>query len=283
MKILILGAKGSLGQTFLALYKDPTSLGLRRAGQEIFAWDREELDITDEKLIIERITELAPELIINCAAYNAVDKAEEERELAEAINGYAVGFIAKVANKIGATMVHFSSNYVFDGTNQQGYNEDDAPSPKSAYAKSKFLGETELAENTDKFYLIRTAWLYGKAGVKPSFVEIMLKLANQGKEITAIDDEFASPTFVVDLAQATRALIEERKPFGVYHLTNSGEASWCEWAKEIFTIKGITANLTAIKRDEFSRLAARPQYGILNNTKFIELRPWTEAFREYLS
>lgn len=271
-RILILGAKGSLGQMFLDVYKD----------QEVSVWDREELDITDEEQVKAKITELKPDLIINCAAYNAVDKAEEERETAEAINGYAVGFIAKAADEIGATMVHFSTNYVFDGNKSQGYNEDDSPKPQSAYAKSKFLGEMELQENTDNFYLIRTAWLYGKSGAKPSFVEIMLKLAGEGKEITGIDNEFASPTYVLDLAQSTRALIETKKPFGIYHLTNSGEASWFDWAQEIFIIKGITANLVAVKRENYSRLAARPQYGILNNTKFIELRPWTEALREYL-
>jgi len=274
MKILILGAKGSLGQVFADLYKD----------QEVLAWDREELDITDEEMVAKKISEFKPNIIINCAAYNAVDKAEDDRLTADQINGYAVGFVAKAASQVGATMVHFSTNYVFAGDNQEGYNEDDEPRPQSAYAKSKLLGEIELAENTDKYYLIRTSWLYGKESItgKSSFVEVMLGLAKAGKEIKGIKDEFASPTYVVDLAQATRALIEQNKPFGTYHLTNSGTASWYDWAKEIFAIKKLEAKVTAISRADYPRKANRPQYGTLINTKFIELRPWTEALKEYL-
>ncbi len=275
MKVLILGAKGSLGQTFVDLYHD----------QEVFAWDREELDITNEEMVAQKISELRPDLIVNCAAYNAVDKAEEEMDLANQINGYSVGFLSKAADSTGAIMVHFSSNYSFDGTDKEGYNEDAPVSPQSAYAKSKVLGEMELAENSEKFYLIRTAWLYGRDSLtgKPSFVDTMLKLAEKNQEIKSINDEFGQPTFVVDLAHATRAIVEEKKPFGIYHITNSGSSSWYEWAREIFEIRKMQVALTPISRDEYPRKAPRPQYGILNNTKFIELRPWTEALKEYLS
>jgi dTDP-4-dehydrorhamnose reductase len=275
MKVLILGAKGSLGQVFAELYKD----------QEVYAWDREDLDITLEEEVMAKIASLKPNLIINCAAYNAVDNAEGDRAIADMINGYAVGFIAKAANQIGAIMVHFSTNYVFDGNNSEGYNEDDSTSPQSAYAKSKLLGEMELQENLQNFYLIRTQWLYGRDSItgKTSFIDLMLKLANENKEIKGIMDEFGQPTYVVDLAHATRALIEEKKPFGVYHLTNSGQASWYDWAREIFKIKNIKANLVEGKRADFIRHAARPQYGILINTKFMQLRPWHEALKEYLS
>jgi dTDP-4-dehydrorhamnose reductase len=274
MKVLILGAKGSLGQTFVDLYHD----------QEVFALDRDELDITKEDQVLQKIFELKPNLIINCAAYNAVDKAEEERGVADLINGYAVGYIAKAASVCDAVMVHFSTNYVFDGIKQEGYNEDDPTNPQSAYARSKVLGEMELAEKSQKYYLIRTQWLYGRHSEtgKPSFAETMLKLAADGKPINSITDEFGQPTYVVDLAHVTRALKEEKKPFGIYHLTNSGEASWYDWAQEIFRIRNIKANLIPVSRNNYNRTAARPQYGILNNTKFIQLRPWTEALREYL-
>lgn len=274
MKVLILGAKGSLGQAFGDVYHDA----------EVFSWDREELDITDEDTVGKKIAELKPDLIINCAAYNAVDKAEEERGMADSINGYAVGFIAKAAGQIGAVMIHFSSAYVFDGNKSEGYNEDDAVNPQSAYAKSKLLGEIELQKNADKFYLIRTTWLYGRPSVtgKPSFVELMLRLAKEDKSIDAIEDEFGNPTYVVDLAQASRALVEQKKPFGIYHLVNSGSTSWFEWANEVFNTKNIKARLAAINRDDYPRKAPRPKFGILNNTKFIELRPWTEALKDYL-
>jgi dTDP-4-dehydrorhamnose reductase len=274
MKVLILGANGSLGQATEEVWHN----------EEVIAWDRTELDVTDEEAVASKVKELKPDLIINCTAYNGVDKAEEERGLADAINGYAVGFIAKVANELDITMVHYSTGYVFAGDKKEGYNEDEIPNPKSAYAMSKLLGEMELQRNVEKFYLIRTQWLYGRQSIngKPSFVELMLKLASDGKEIKGITDEFGQPTFVVDLAQATRAIIEEQKPFGIYHLTNAGITSWYDWAKEIFLIKNIQANLLEGKRSDFNRPAARPQYGILNNTKFIELRPWTESLREYL-
>ena len=274
MKILILGAKGSLGQTFVDLYSD----------HEVSAWDRQELDITDENLAHDHITELAPKLIINCAGYNNVDQAEDEREAADSINGYAVGFIARAADEIGAILVSYSTGQVFDGGNASGYNEDDETRPVNAYGKSKLLGEMELQEKAEKYYLIRTCWLYGQpaAGTK-NFTALMLDLAAGHQPINAVTDEFGKPTFVVDLAQATRALIEERKPFGIYHLTNSGVASRYDWAKEIFAIKKMKVNLQAMDASFFERKAKRPKYEVLNNTKFIELRPWTEALKEYLN
>ncbi|OGE73665.1 MAG: dTDP-4-dehydrorhamnose reductase [Candidatus Doudnabacteria bacterium RIFCSPLOWO2_02_FULL_42_9] len=274
MRVLILGAKGALGQTFVDVYK----------GEEIFAWDREELDITDEEMVMQKISELKPDLIINCAAYNAVDRAEEDRATAELLNGSAVGYIAKAASAVNATLVHFSTAYVFDGNNPEGYNEDDKPSAHSAYAKSKLLGEMELPENCENYYLIRTTWLYGRLSErgKPSFVDTMLKLSKDQKEIKVISDEFGQPTFVQDLAEATKALVDQEKPFGIYHIVNSGMASWYDWAKEIFKIKGLDIKLETASRDAFVRLAERPKYGILNNTKFIQLRPWHEALKDHL-
>ncbi len=273
MKVLILGAKGSLGQAMAEVY----------SAHEVSAWDRAELDITDEDAVTERIGQLKPELIINCAAYNAVDQAEEERMIADQVNGYAVGFIAKAASSVGAVMVHYSTGQVFDGSNQDGYNEDDEPRPVNQYGESKQLGEIELQENTENFYLIRTCWLYGKpAAGKKSFTDLMLEIAKRGEPINAVKNEFGNPTYVVDLAQATAALIQQKKPFGIYHLINSGQASRYDWAKEIFAIKNLEAELNPVDSSFFERKAKRPKYEVLNNTKYIELRPWTEALREYL-
>ncbi len=273
MKVLILGAKGSLGQTFVDLYKD----------HEVSAWDREELDIADEEMVTTKITDLKPELIINCAAYNNVDQAEEDRDVANSINGYAVGFISRVADEIGAIFVTYSTGQVFDGNSSSGYNEDDETRPANAYGKSKLLGEMELAEKGDKFYLIRTCWLYGQpAAGKKSFPDIMLDLVEKGGTLNAVQDEFGNPTYVIDLAQATRALIENQQPFGIYHLTNSGVASRYDWAKEIFSIKNQKVDLQPVDGNFFPRKAKRPKFEALNNTKFIELRPWTEALKEYL-
>ncbi|MBI4363247.1 MAG: dTDP-4-dehydrorhamnose reductase [Candidatus Doudnabacteria bacterium] len=278
MKVLILGSKGNLGPELGRVYKavKPT------------LWDREELDITDEAAVMEKTSQLKPDVVFNCAAYNAVDKSEEERLVAENINGTAVGFVARACYAVGAILVHFSSNYVFDGTNPEGYNEDDLPNPINAYGKSKLMGEMELVRNCEKYYLVRTAWLYGGQGTgKKSFVDLMLKKAEKDESINAIDDEFGNPTYLVDLAQAVAALIEQKKPFGIYHLINSGQASWYDWGNEIFAVREIAASLAAISAADadviWKRAAKRPKYGILNNTKFIELRPWAEALKEYLS
>lgn len=274
MKVLILGVKGSLGQTFLDLYKD----------QEVIGWDRTELDITDEEAVNKKIPELKPDLVINCAAYNAVDQAEADRGTAAAVNGNAVGFLAKVCDSLGITLISYSTGQVFDGSNSGGYNEEAQPQPVNEYGRSKFLGEMELQEKTDKFYLIRTCWLYGKpAAGKKSFTDIMLELGTKNEIVNAVGDEFGNPTYVLDLAHATRALIEEKKPFGIYHLVNSGVASRFDWAEEIFRIKKMVVVLESVNSDFFPRQAKRPKYEVLNNTKFIELRPWTEALTEYLS
>lgn len=275
MNILILGANGALGSELTKL--------LSKHKPETF--DHEDLDITNEAAVSAKIAELKPEVIINCAAYNDVDKAEDERSMAENINGYAVGFVAKAANSVGALMVHFSSNYVFDGQKNDGYREDDVPNPQSSYGKYKLMGEIELQKNTEKFYLVRTAWLYGadqqKTG-KKSFPEKMLELARVDQSIDLIEDEFGNPTYVPDLALAVKQLVESGKPFGIYHLVNTGVASWYDWAKEVFTIKDIKAKLAPVSASSFERKAQRPKNGGLLNTKFPELRPWTEALKDYL-
>src|SRR3989344_7939406 len=276
MKVLILGAKGSLGQTFTDLYQD----------QDVTAWDHDELDITQAAAVIEKITALKPDLIINCAAYNSVDKAEEERSKAKLINGTAVGFIAKAASKIGATVVQFSTAYVYSGDSVSGYEESDPPSPRSEYAESKLLGENELSKNLKQYYIVRTTWLYGKISFtgKQNFVQMMIQMAESHQDIDGIEDEFGNPTYAVDLAKATRELVEQKADFGIYHLVNEGTASWYDWAKEIFNVKHILkAKLNPISRDRFIRPAARPKYGILKNTKFLKLRPWQEALKEYLA
>jgi dTDP-4-dehydrorhamnose reductase len=272
-KVLIIGAKGNLGHALAEAY----------AEAEPTLWDREEIDITNEHRCRELITELKPDLVYNCAAYNAVDKAEEDAGAADNVNGYGVGNLARVCSEIDAVLVHFSSNYVFDGQNPEGYAEDDKPNPLSAYGRSKRLGEIELAQNAEKYYLVRTAWLYGsKTEGKKSFIDIMLELAGKGDPVKCVTDEFGSPTYVKDLAQALVALTEQEKEFGIYHLTNSGMASWFDWAKEIFKIKDMGVKMVEIKSGDLKRAAKRPEYGVLNNTKFVELRPWTEALEEYL-
>ncbi len=276
-KVLILGHKGNLGNELMGVYSDLNAIG----------WDKEELDITDQQAVWDKITELKPDLVYNCVAYNNVDKAEEERPLAEDINGYAPGYIAKVCKSIGAVMVQYSSGMVFDGNNPEGYSEDDGANPINAYGRSKLNGEMEAQQNTDDIYMIRTSWLFGNPGPsatsKKSFIDIMIEKAQSKEKISVVDDEIGKPTYTLDLAQASRALIETEKPFGTYHLVNGGAVSRLEWAKEIFRLKNLQPDVTAIKGMTLSRMAKRPHYEVLNNTKFIELRPWTESLKDFLS
>jgi dTDP-4-dehydrorhamnose reductase len=273
-KILILGHLGGLGQAFLDVYKDHHPTGL----------DREQLDVTNKQQVEEVIAKLRPSVVINCTGYTAVDRAETERELAENINGYAVGHIALACEKFDAVLVHFSTGMVFNGASDKGYNEDEVTDPVNAYGRSKLMGEMEVAKNMDNFYIVRSTWLFGKTKTgKKSFIDLMLEKAAQNELIKCVEDEVGSPTYDFDLAQATRALVEVKKPFGIYHITNSGRANRFDWAEEIFRIKDIDAEVVAVPADEFPpRAAKRPKFEVLNNTKFILLRPWQEALEEFL-
>lgn len=273
-KILILGSEGGLGQAFMEVYADEKPVGL----------DRNDLDVANQVELNAAIEKHTPELVINCTGYTAVDNAEADRGTAEAVNGMAPGLMAAACKKLGATLVHFSTGMVFKGSKAEGYSEDDVPDPVNAYGQTKLMGEMEIQKSMDDFYIIRSTWLFGKTKTgKKSFIDIMLAKAQDNEIIKCITDEVGSPTYDRDLAQATRALLEDKKPFGIYHLTNSGRANRFDWAQEIFRIKDIDAEVVGIISDEFpKRPAARPKFEIVNNTKFITLRPWQEALEEFL-
>jgi dTDP-4-dehydrorhamnose reductase len=275
-KVLVLGHKGNLGNQLMGILSDLSPVG----------WDREDLDVTDEEAVWDRIRELSPNVVFNCTAYNAVDQAEEDRITAETVNGYAVGYLAKACKAVGATLVHYSSGMVFGGNSAAGYAEDDAPDPVNAYGRSKLLGEMEAQENLDDLYVIRTSWLFGNmgpgAGNKKSFIDLMLEKA-EGKRVNLVEDEVGKPTYILDLAQASRALVEMGKPFGTYHITNTGTASRLDWGREIFKIRNLQVEITPVKSEDIDRKAKRPKFEVLNNTKFMELRPWMEALKEFMS
>jgi len=245
-------------------------------------WDKDELDITDSSAVKKRLVELNPELIINTAAFTDVDGAEENKKLAHELNGKAVKNLVDVANEIGATFVQYSTAYVFDGKNPDGYKEEDLPNPSSVYGESKLEGERE-AVKAKKYYILRLDRLFGKAGEgKTSFIDKMLELAKTKKKLTVIADEYGCPTYAPDLAKRTREILEKQMPNGVYHCANEGSCSWYEWAREIFKIKGIDIELKKAKATDFSRKATRPKYGVLNNTKLPKMRSWKKALAEYL-
>ncbi len=272
MKILILGAKGMLGYELVEVFRD----------FEVFGWDKEEIDITSEIQVNEKIGELKPDIVINAAAYTDVDGCEKNKELAMNVNGYAIGYLASVCKKIGAIFIHYSTDYVFHGGNPDGYKEGDMPrNPLNVYSQSKLLGEKLLKENTEMYYLIRTSWLFGKHG--KNFVDTMLKLAQNQDELKVVNDQHGKPTYALDLAKKTREIVESQKPCGIYHLTNEGVTTWYGFAREIFEIKNIKVKTEPCRSIEFPRPAKRPHYSILLNTKLPPSRSWQEALREYLS
>jgi len=250
------------------------------ADWEPVLWDLGDIDITDQSQVNGKVEALSPELIINAAAYTNVDACEENEALATKVNGEAVGYLADVAARLGATLVHYSTDYVFGGTRQGGYQENDTQNPINAYGRSKLAGEQEiLAAGLFSYYIIRTAWLYGHAG--KNFVETMLSLAEKGEPIKVVDDQVGSPTHAPDLARATRELVASKAEPGIYHRTNSEATSWYGFAKAIFEVYGKAVDVEPCKTIEYPRPAKRPASSILLSTKLPPLRSWREALQEY--
>lgn len=273
--ILILGAQGMLGHALSEVFADKNPV----------LWDLSDLDITDENQGREKLLELKPTLIINAAGYTDVDGAEKNIELANAVNGEAVGCLAKVAKELGAILVHYSTDYVFDGKRQEGYKEDDLPGPLSAYGNSKYLGEKLLQQEGEMYYLIRSSWLFGEFGNK-NFVQRILTKAKNQRKLKVVNDHFGKPTYAKDLARRTREIIDQMKPCGIYHVTNEtpeGGITWFDLAKKAIELKGLSTEVIPCQADEFPQPAKRPQYAALINTKLEPLRDWEEALKDYLN
>lgn len=274
MKILILGHKGMLGHELAEVFRD---------GNKLTLWDREQIDITKREEVTQKIGGLMPDIVINAAAYTAVDKAETDKDSAYKVNGCAVGFLSTICKQINALLVHFSTDYVFDGESHAGYKENHHYKPINLYGKSKTLGEKMILDIEPRYYLIRTSWLFGKNG--KNFVETMLRLASENKNIKVVNDQFGSPTYAKDLAKEIRKLIESENPYGIYHITNSGFCNWYEFAVKIFEFSKLHPNIKPVNSEsqEFGITPAkRPTYSMLVNTKLPLMRPWEEALKDYL-
>ncbi len=263
-----------------------------RHGYSVFVFDKNDLDITDFEKVENKINEVAPEIVLNAAAHNAVDEIEKSPDvfaLAKKINGEAVGELTKLCKAKNILLIHYSSDYVFRGDDKNGYDENAAPNPVSKYGESKALGEKLLLENADKFYLIRLSKLFGQpavgAGAKKSFADTMIWLATEGGKthLDLVDEEISSPTYAPDLAKFTRELVEASRPYGVYHGANSGACTWYEFGKKIFELKKINMEVAPVAGDKFPRPAKRPMYSRLLNTKLPAQRSWQAALAEYLS
>lgn len=261
---------------------------MRVFGGGAVGWDRGDCDVTDFENLKSKILNFKPlpQVIINCAAYNDVDGSEDNRDLAFKLNADVPKNLAEICKELDIIFVHFSTNYIFDGISGE-YNESDAPKPLSVYGKSKHEGEREVQKYSDKYYIIRTAVLFGPKGEsglsKKSFVDIMLDSGEKQSEIKVITDEINSITYSVDLATQVKLLLDQSKPYGIYHITNSGFGSWYDLAKEIFSITGKNVNLIPLLSEDFLRKAMRPKKAVLLNTKLAPLRPWREALKKFLT
>ena len=280
MKILITGANGMLAK----------SVRKRLEGNEIICTDVEDLDITKEENVLKYVKEVKPEYIINCAAYTAVDKAETAGEIVEKINADGPKNLAKAAKENNCVLVHVSTDYVFGGDLdvEKDYKEDDPKLPVTAYGITKLHGEEYIEQNTDKYYIFRTAWLYGDGN---NFVRTMLKLGEAKDEISVVNDQHGSPTYAEDLANIIAEAIEKKIPYGIYHATNEGYTTWYDFTKAIFEYAGILCKVNPVTTEKYIEMmkitqAKRPKNSQLSKQKLkdqnIEVPKWEEALKRYL-
>lgn len=275
--ILLTGGNGQLGTELRHL--------LDEKGVKYVSTDAKEMDITDAQATMDYITNLKPTVIYHCAAYTAVDKAEDEgKALDEKINVDGTRNVALAAKEVGATLVYISTDYVFDGKLKDGEYAVDAPiNPLNEYGRTKALGEKAVQEIMDDYYIIRTSWVFGKYG--HNFVFTMQKLAETRDELTIVNDQFGRPTWTRTLAEFMYFVIDQKAPFGIYHLSNDNACSWYEFAKEI--LKDTDVKVLPVTSEQFPQKATRPQYSVmdLSKTKALgfKIPTWQEALQGMLA
>jgi dTDP-4-dehydrorhamnose reductase len=279
MRISILGANGQLGR----------DLARELAGHDIHCLSRNDFEVTDHVRARATLSEFRPETIVNLTAYHRVDDCESQPELAYTVNALAVLNLVRIANDLDATLVHISTDYVFDGASETPYTEADEPLPLSVYGNSKLAGEYLVRSAARKYFLIRTCGLYGHAGSRGkggNFVETMLKKARSGERIQVVQDQILTPTSTADLARQMAVLLPTSH-FGLFHMTNDGACSWYEFAAAIFEIAGISADLQPTTSERYKSPALRPRYSVLDNKRLKDLGlhqmlHWRAALTEYL-
>ena len=282
MKILITGANGMLAKEVREKFED---------GNEITLTDVAELDITNEQGVMDFVTNLKPDLIINCAAFTAVDKAETCLELADRINGDGPTFSARAAKANGCKLVHISTDYVFGGDLDLSkvYSEDDEKKPVTAYGITKLHGEQGIENNMDEYYIFRTAWLYGIGG--NNFVKTMTKLGTERDELSVVSDQHGSPTYAKDLSKIIYRAVTKEMPFGIYNATNEGYTTWYDFTKEILDEQGIECKVNPVTTEEYIDMmkvtqAKRPYNSQMSKDKLkaqgIDVPDWKDGLKRYL-
>ncbi len=276
MKVLVTGSDGLIGTNILPDLSKQF---------EIIPATEEQWDILDRKLGEEIVRAHQPDVLINLAAITNVDGCEDAPELAYRVNTEGAGVLADLCGKYNVKLLHFSTDYVFDGTSTRPYTEEDAPNPLSVYGRSKLLGEKKVIESHPSSLIVRTEWIYGRGG--ENFITRVTKIAREKGRVEVVDDQAGAPTFAQDLVEPVRALITQGKS-GIYHVTNGGACTWFQFTKEIFSILHLDVPCLPVSSTQIQRKAKRPAYSVFDCSKLkretgLSLRPWQEALRHYLA
>ena len=282
-RYVVIGATGQLGSDLVRTFDD-------RFG-ELVPLSTRDVDILDAAATRSTLEALRPTWVLNTAAYNLVDRAEEDGRSAFALNAEAVGSLAAVCQSIGARLVHFSTDYVFDGAKRTPYLETDSPRPISVYGESKLAGERLALERCERTVIFRVCGLFGLAGAlgrgKGNFVETMVRLAGEGRALRVVSDQVMCPSYTLDLARKVWAVLP-KVAHPVYHLTNAGQTSWYNFARRALDLTGVAASLTAVTAAEYGARARRPAYSVLAHAHLAalgedDLRPWDAALAAYVA
>lgn len=279
MRIALIGADGQLG----------TDLGKALSGQDLTPLYYPEFDVTLPELARRRLISIKPQVVINTAAYHRVDECEDNPQAAFAVNAVAVRTLAEICRELGASLVHFSTDYVFDGHKGRPYLEEDTPNPLMVYGVSKLAGEFLIRNSLERHFLIRTCGLYGEAGCLEKgghFLDMILRREAKGLPLRIVDDQRVTPTSTVELARAVAELIQT-DGYGLYHMTNEGECSWYEFARAAFELIGKGPRIEAVDSSAYGAKARRPLYSVLENGRAKAARlpafsHWRDALRDYL-
>lgn len=282
--IMLTGASGQLGRALYNLLNNKKEYSLLRT--DAMASEDEgitSLDITDEGAVKKYVEEAKPDIIINCAAFTAVDLCESEQDKAYRINSLGPKNLAEAAEKIGAKLVHVSTDYVFDGNASRPYIEEDKPNPTSVYGKTKQAGDEFVSQSCTKYFILRTAWVFGEG---KNFVKTMLRLAEAGNKIRVVADQYGTPTSALELARVIIYLMETES-YGIYHATCEGITNWYEFAVAIFKEAGLDVAVEPITTSEYPTPAKRPMYSVLDNKALRErhgytMANWQDALKEYM-
>ena len=274
MVVLVTGANGQLGQALRFLEQE-------YPGIQFHFYGSDQLNITNKDSVADAFKNLLPSFCINAAAYTAVDKAETDIENARAINVTGPKFLAEACNQYKTTLIHVSTDFVFDGDKNTPYTEEDATNPQGVYGLTKREGELEIEAKAHAYFIIRTSWLYSEFG--NNFMKTMLRLAKERASLNVVSDQIGTPTQAIDLAEMiVKIILSNSKKYGIYHFSNEGSASWFDFAKKIFETNNVSITLGAITTSEYPTPAKRPKYSVLDKTKIktefkTTIKSWEEA------